>query len=212
MINFTASFEEDQQQFQCHDTEGQGILSSFEYLYSPLALFGKKKAAPPPPSKKAAAAVTPANDELAKWYVSTKIVDPKTREEKQIIVSADDSIQPNSTLMDLTKLKPAFQKDSSTTAGNASQVSDGAAAVLLMKRRVAMQKGLSIIGTFRSFATVRVDPAIIGVGLAFAIPAAVKSTGLELHDIDLFEINEVLVLLVENANLFAIYFIMSVPC
>ncbi|KAL4287138.1 hypothetical protein AHAS_Ahas19G0156200 [Arachis hypogaea] len=140
------------------------------------------------------------------------IVDPKTREEKQIIVSADDSIQPNSTLMDLTKLKPAFQKDSSTTAGNASQVSDGAAAVLLMKRRVAMQKGLSIIGTFRSFATVRVDPAIIGVGLAFAIPAAVKSTGLELHDIDLFEINEVLVLLVENANLFAIYFIMSVPC
>ncbi|XLR00068.1 hypothetical protein S83_066266, partial [Arachis hypogaea] len=150
---------------------------------------------PPPPSKKAAAAVTPANDELAKWYdeiipVSTKIVDPKTREEKQIIVSADDSIQPNSTLMDLTKLKPAFQKDSSTTAGNASQVSDGAAAVLLMKRRVAMQKGLSIIGTFRSFATVRVDPAIIGVGLAFAIPAAVKSTGLELHDIDLFEINE----------------------
>ncbi|XLR07683.1 hypothetical protein S83_035621, partial [Arachis hypogaea] len=44
------------------------ILSSFEYLYSPLALFGKKKAAPPPPSKKAAATVTPANDELAKWY------------------------------------------------------------------------------------------------------------------------------------------------
>ncbi|XLR47681.1 hypothetical protein S83_032341, partial [Arachis hypogaea] len=45
-----------------------GILSSFEYLYSPLALFGKKKAAPPPPSKKAATAITPANDELAKWY------------------------------------------------------------------------------------------------------------------------------------------------
>ncbi|XLT02339.1 hypothetical protein HN51_051690, partial [Arachis hypogaea] len=132
-----------------------GILSSFEYLYSPLALFGKKKAAPPPPSKKAATAVTPANDELAKWYVSgkfkdeiipvsTKIVDPKTGEEKQIIVSADDGIRPNSTLMDLAKLKPAFQKD-----GNASQVSDGAAAVLLMKRRVAVQKGLPIIGTFR---------------------------------------------------------------
>ncbi|RYR29751.1 hypothetical protein Ahy_B01g054247 [Arachis hypogaea] len=50
-----------------------GILSSFEYLYSPLALFGKKKAAPPPPSKKAAATVTPANDELAKWYGSSPL-------------------------------------------------------------------------------------------------------------------------------------------
>ncbi|XLT32412.1 hypothetical protein HN873_063704, partial [Arachis hypogaea] len=66
--SFTASFEEDRQQFQCRDTKGQGILSSFEYLYSPLALFGKKKAAPPPPSKKAATAITPAKDELAKWY------------------------------------------------------------------------------------------------------------------------------------------------
>ncbi|MED6177006.1 3-ketoacyl-CoA thiolase 1, peroxisomal [Stylosanthes scabra] len=122
--------------------------------------------------------------------VSTKIVDPKTGEEKQIIVSADDGIRPNSNLMDLAKLKPAFQKDGSTTAGNASQVSDGAAAVLLMKRRVAVQKGLPIIGSFRSFAAVGVDPAVMGVGPAFAIPAAVKSAGLELHDIDLFEINE----------------------
>ncbi|KAL1330703.1 hypothetical protein HN51_047956 [Arachis hypogaea] len=122
--------------------------------------------------------------------VSTKIVDPKTGEEKKIIVSADDGIRPNSNLMDLAKLKPAFQKDGSTTAGNASQVSDGAAAVLLMKRRVAVQKGLPIIGTFRSFAAVGVDPAVMGVGPAFAIPAAVKSAGLELRDIDLFEINE----------------------
>ncbi|QHO12089.1 3-ketoacyl-CoA thiolase 1, peroxisomal [Arachis hypogaea] len=82
---------------------------------------------------------------LASEYL---IVDPKTGEEKQIIVSADDGIRPNSTLMDLAKLKPAFQKDGSTTAYNASQVSDGAAAVLLMKRRVAVQKGLPIIGTF----------------------------------------------------------------
>ncbi|MED6119676.1 3-ketoacyl-CoA thiolase 1, peroxisomal [Stylosanthes scabra] len=122
--------------------------------------------------------------------VSTKIVDPKTGEEKQIIVSADDGIRPNSNLSDLAKLKPAFQKDGSTTAGNASQVSDGAAAVLLMKRRIAVQKGLPIIGSFRSFAAVGVDPAVMGVGPAFAIPAAVKSAGLELHDIDLFEINE----------------------
>ncbi|XLU58308.1 hypothetical protein S245_052956, partial [Arachis hypogaea] len=102
-ISFTASFEEDRQQFQCRDIEGQEA----------------------PPSKKAATAVTPANDELAKWYGTsrgiknsqcsflgaTKIVDPKTGEEKQIIVLADDGIRPNSTLMDLAKLKPAFQKD-----------------------------------------------------------------------------------------------------
>ncbi|GAU28057.1 hypothetical protein TSUD_265150 [Trifolium subterraneum] len=122
--------------------------------------------------------------------VSTKIVDPKTGEEKQIIVSVDDGFRPNANLTALAKLKPAFRKDGSTTAGNASQVSDGAAAVLLMKRSVAVQKGLPILGIFRSFAAVGVDPAVMGVGPAFAIPAAVKSAGLELSNIDLFEINE----------------------
>ncbi|KAL0394888.1 UNVERIFIED_CONTAM: 3-ketoacyl-CoA thiolase 2, peroxisomal [Sesamum latifolium] len=78
----------------------------------------------------------------------------------------------------------------SYTAGNSSQVSDGAGAVLLMKRSVAMQKGLPILGVFRSFAAVGVDPAIIGVGPAVVIPAAVKSAGPELGDRDLFEINE----------------------
>jgi acetyl-CoA acyltransferase 1 len=83
-----------------------------------------------------------------------------------------------------------FKKDGTTTAGNSSQVSDGAGAVLLMKRSVAMQKGLPILGVFRSFAAVGVDPAIMGVGPAAAIPVAVKAAGLELDDIDLFEINE----------------------
>lgn len=122
--------------------------------------------------------------------VSTKFVDPKTGEEKQITVSVDDGIRPNTNLVDLAKLKPAFKKDGTTTAGNASQVSDGAAAVLLMKRSVAVQKGLPILGIFRSFAAVGVDPAVMGVGPAFAIPAAVKSAGLELSNIDLYEINE----------------------
>ncbi|KAL5562068.1 hypothetical protein UlMin_031815 [Ulmus minor] len=125
--------------------------------------------------------------------VSTKIVDPKTGAEKPVIVSIDDGIRPNANLSDLAKLKPAFKKDGSTTAGNASQVSDGAGAVLLMKRSVAMQKGLPILGVFRSFAAVGVDPAVMGIGPAVAIPAAVKSAGLELGDIDLFEINEAFV-------------------
>ncbi|OAY64600.1 3-ketoacyl-CoA thiolase 2, peroxisomal [Ananas comosus] len=122
--------------------------------------------------------------------IATKIVDPKTGEEKQIIVSADDGIRPDTSLSVLTKLKPAFSKDGSTTAGNASQVSDGAGAVLLMRRDVALQKGLPILGIFRSFAAVGVDPAVMGVGPAVAIPAAVKAAGLQIDDIDLFEINE----------------------
>nr|AYQ58342.1 3-ketoacyl-CoA thiolase 2 [Camellia sinensis] len=122
--------------------------------------------------------------------VSTKIVDPKTGEEKPVTISVDDGIRPNTNMTDLAKLKPAFKKDGSTTAGNASQVSDGAGAVLLMKRSLAMQKGLPILGVFRSFAAVGVDPAVMGIGPAAAIPAAVKSAGLELDDIDLFEINE----------------------
>ncbi|CAI0393943.1 unnamed protein product [Linum tenue] len=122
--------------------------------------------------------------------VSTKILDPKTGKEMSVMISVDDGIRPNTNIADLSKLKPAFKKDGSTTAGNASQVSDGAGAVLLMKRSLAVQKGLPILGVFRSFAAVGVDPAVMGIGPAVAIPAAVKAAGLELADIDLFEINE----------------------
>lgn len=122
--------------------------------------------------------------------VKTKIVDPKTGDETPVTISVDDGIRAGTSLADLAKLKPVFKKNGTTTAGTSSQVSDGAAAVLLMKRSVAMQKGLPILGVFRTFVAVGVDPVIMGVGPAFAIPAAVKSAGLELEDIDLFEINE----------------------
>ncbi|XP_039132764.1 3-ketoacyl-CoA thiolase 2, peroxisomal-like [Dioscorea cayenensis subsp. rotundata] len=140
--------------------------------------------------KKAAAAAASGKfkDEIVP--VTTKFVDPKTREEKQITVSMDDGIRPETSISVLAKLKPAFKKDGSTTAGNASQVSDGAGAVLLMRRDVAMRKGLPILGVFRSFAAVGVDPAVMGIGPAVAIPAAVRSAGLQIEDIDLFEINE----------------------
>ncbi|CAL4886017.1 unnamed protein product [Urochloa decumbens] len=122
--------------------------------------------------------------------VPTKIVDPKTGEEKKVVISVDDGIRPGTTASGLGKLKPVFKKDGTTTAGNSSQVSDGAGAVLLMKRSVALKKGFPILGVFRSFAAVGVDPAVMGVGPAVAIPAAVKSAGLEIQDIDLFELNE----------------------
>ncbi|KAK8711687.1 hypothetical protein V6N13_146960 [Hibiscus sabdariffa] len=122
--------------------------------------------------------------------VATKIVNPKTGEEKPVVISVDDGIRPDTNMAGLAKLKPAFRKDGTTTAGNASQVSDGAGAVLLMKRSLAMQKGLPVLGVFRSFAAVGVDPAVMGIGPAVAIPVAVKSAGLKIDDIDLFEVNE----------------------
>ncbi|KAA8550652.1 hypothetical protein F0562_002336 [Nyssa sinensis] len=142
-------------------------------------------------SHKRAAAATASGkfkDEIIPVY--TKIVDPKTGEVKPVTIFLDDGIRPNTNMTDLAKLKPQFKKDGTTTAGNSSQVSDGAGAVLLMKRSLAMQKGLPILGVFRSFTAVGVPPAINGIGPVVAIPAAVKSAGLELDDIDLFEINE----------------------
>ncbi|KAM2054360.1 hypothetical protein ACFX1T_003896 [Malus domestica] len=118
------------------------------------------------------------------------IVYPNTGEERPVTISVDNGIRPNTNMNDSAKLKPAFKRDGSTTAGNASQVSDDAGAVLLMKRSLTMQKGLPILGVFGSFAAIGVDPAVMGVGPAAAIPVAVKSAGLELDDIDLFEINE----------------------
>ncbi|XP_023753189.1 3-ketoacyl CoA thiolase 1, peroxisomal [Lactuca sativa] len=127
-------------------------------------------------------------DEIVPVY--TKIVDPKTGEEKAVTITVDDGIRPNTNIADLAKLKPSFKKDGTTTAGTASQISDGAGAVLLMKRSVALKKGLPILGVFRSFEAVGVDPAVMGIGPAVAIPIAVKSAGLKLDNIDLFEINE----------------------
>ncbi|XP_058101288.1 3-ketoacyl-CoA thiolase 2, peroxisomal [Magnolia sinica] len=140
--------------------------------------------------KKAAAATASGKFKDEIIPVATKIVDPKTGEEKHVTISVDDGIRPNTTVSDLGKLKAVFKKDGTTTAGNSSQVSDGAGAVLLMKRSLALQKGLPILGVFRSFAAVGVDPAVMGIGPAVAIPAAVKAAGLEISDIDLFEINE----------------------
>ena len=109
---------------------------------------------------------------------------------KEVVVSKDEGPRAGTTAASLGKLKPAFKVTGTTTAGNASQVSDGAAAVLLARRSVAQQKGLPIIGRFHSFAAVGVDPALMGIGPAFAIPVALEKAGLAVKDIDVFEINE----------------------
>jgi len=109
--------------------------------------------------------------------------------DKTVTVSQDEGVRPT-TMESLTKLKPAFRPNGSSTAGNSSQVSDGAAASLLMRRSMAKKLGLPVFGTFRSFAVVGVPPEIMGVGPAEAIPVALKKAGLKVDDIDVYEINE----------------------
>ncbi|NXD07977.1 THIKB thiolase, partial [Nothocercus nigrocapillus] len=121
--------------------------------------------------------------------VKTTVVDDKGNR-KTITVSQDEGIRPSTTLEGLAKLKPSFKEHGSTTAGNASQVSDGAAAVLLAKRSKAAQLGLPILGVLKSFAVVGVPPDIMGIGPAYAIPVALEKAGLTLDDIDIYEINE----------------------
>ncbi|XP_038244151.1 3-ketoacyl-CoA thiolase, peroxisomal isoform X2 [Dermochelys coriacea] len=110
--------------------------------------------------------------------------------QKTITVLQDEGIRPSTTLEGLAKLKPAFKENGSTTAGNSSQVSDGAAAVLLAKRSKAAQLGLPVLGVLKSYAVVGVPPDVMGIGPAYAIPVALEKAGLTVNDIDVYEINE----------------------
>lgn len=121
--------------------------------------------------------------------VSTILKD-KDGNEKSVIISQDDGLRAGTTVEKLAKLKPAFKEGGSTTAGNSSQVTDGAAAVLLMRRSVAKQMGLPILGRFVSFAVAGVPPAVMGIGPAVAIPEALKKANLTKDQIDVYEINE----------------------
>ncbi|THH19802.1 hypothetical protein EW146_g1436 [Bondarzewia mesenterica] len=117
-------------------------------------------------------------------------VDPKSGEETELVVDHDDGIRDGVTKESLAKLKPAFKPDGSTHAGSASQVSDGAAAVLLARRSVAKRLSLPILGKFVSAAVVGVPPRIMGVGPAYAIPKVLEKAGLNKEEIDFYEINE----------------------
>jgi len=121
--------------------------------------------------------------------VKTTVKD-KEGNAKEVTISKDEGPREGTTLEGLSKLKPAFKKGGSTTAGNASQVSDGAALVLLARRSVAKEMGLPILARMRSFAVVGVEPKLMGIGPAYAIPAALEKASLKTDDIDIYEINE----------------------
>jgi len=114
----------------------------------------------------------------------------KEGNEQEILVSEDDGIRESTTMASLAKLKPAFQEDGTTTAGTSSQVSDGAAAVLLSRRSYAVKNGLPIIGKFVSYSVNGCPPEIMGIGPAVAIPPALAQAGMSMNDVDIFEINE----------------------
>ena len=112
------------------------------------------------------------------------------QEKKTFSFTRDELPRPETTLESLAGLKPAFSAKGSVTAGNASPLSDGAAASLLMSRAKADELGVKGLGIFRAFVTVGVDPAIMGIGPEPAIRKLLAKTGLKISDIDLFEINE----------------------
>ncbi|KAI1260675.1 thiolase [Xylariaceae sp. FL1019] len=128
------------------------------------------------------------NEEI--YPLTVKFEDPKSGEAKTITVSKDDGVRPGITAESLGKIKPAFAEDGSIHAGNASQISDGAAAVLMMKRSTAEKLGQPILGKYVAASIVGVKPLLMGIGPWKAIPKVFELTGLNKDDVDIFEINE----------------------
>ena len=132
-------------------------------------------------------------DEIAPMEVQwRKMIDKETKETDIVtgVVDRDECNRPNTTIEGLTSLGPAFEDGGSVTAGNASQLSDGAAMALLMTETRAEQLGLEPMGYFRGFTVAGCEPDEMGIGPVFAIPKLLDYTGLSLDDIDLVELNE----------------------
>ena len=113
----------------------------------------------------------------------------KTRK-GDVVVSDDEYIRDGATLEAMAKLRPAFTKDGSVTAGNASGINDGAAALILMSAEEAQKRGLTPLARIASFATAGVDPAVMGTGPIPATRKALARAGWSVDDLDLIEANE----------------------
>ena len=119
----------------------------------------------------------------------TAIVKGKVQK-TQVVVSADDSVRADTTVEGLARLKPAFKVNGSVTAGNTSQMTDGAAATLVVSETFLKRMGRDPLARFVSFAVRGVPPEVMGIGPVEAIPLALKMAGLEQKDLDLIELNE----------------------
>ncbi|HPA91050.1 MAG TPA: acetyl-CoA C-acyltransferase [Quisquiliibacterium sp.] len=131
-------------------------------------------------------------DEIVPMKTKMKVVDKVTKAESIVdyTVDRDECNRPDTTMEGLAKLEPVKGPGKYITAGNASQLSDGAAAVVLMEAKEAERRGLQPMGAFKGFAIAGCRPDEMGIGPVFAIPRLLERHGLKIDDIDLWELNE----------------------
>jgi acetyl-CoA C-acetyltransferase len=131
-------------------------------------------------------------DEIVPMNTKMKQVNKETKEETIVdyVVNRDECNRPDTTLEGLSKLAPVKGPDKFITAGNASQLSDGAAAVVLMEAKEAEKRGLQPLGAFKGWAVAGCKPDEMGIGPVFAVPRLLERHGLKVDDIDLWELNE----------------------
>jgi acetyl-CoA C-acetyltransferase len=115
---------------------------------------------------------------------------PVQRKKETVLVDTDEHPRPDSTAEVLAKLRPAFNKEGSVTAGNTSGINDGAAAVVVMSASQAREQGLTPLARIRSYASAGVEPRVMGIGPIPASRKAMEKGGVSVKDIDLFELNE----------------------
>ena len=131
-------------------------------------------------------------DEIVPMKTKMKVVDKATKAESIVdyVVDRDECNRPDTTLEGLAKLEPVKGPGKFITAGNASQLSDGAAAVVVMEAKEAERRGLQPLGAFKGWAVAGCEPDEMGIGPVFAIPRLLERHGLKVGDIDLWELNE----------------------
>ncbi len=131
-------------------------------------------------------------DEIVPMATKMKVVDKNTKAESIVdyTVTRDECNRPDTTMEGLAKLDPVKGPGNFITAGNASQLSDGAAAVVLMEAKLAEKRGLQPLGRFVAWAAAGCEPDEMGIGPVFAIPKLLKRHGLKIDDIDIWELNE----------------------
>jgi acetyl-CoA C-acetyltransferase len=131
-------------------------------------------------------------DEIVPMKTRMKQVNKETKEQTMVdcVVDRDECNRPETTLEGLAKLPPVMGEGKFITAGNASQLSDGAAAVVIMEGKEAERRGLTPLGVFKGWAVAGCEPDEMGIGPVFAIPRLLERHGLTVDDIDLWELNE----------------------
>ncbi len=180
---------------------GPEVMAEVPEVYTPMGTTAENVATKFNVSREAqdAFALESHNRALAAWesgflagevtQINTRVIDAEGKWH-DVVASKDDGPRAGSSMESLARLRPVFNPKGTITAGNASPLTDGAAAVVIMSKEKADELGLKPMGYYRAFQVAGVDPAIMGIGPVPAIRKLLAKTGLTIADIDLFEINE----------------------